>query len=418
MQHIRETVLTVVQLNEYVRRSLAADPMLRGVKLRGEISNFKWHTSGHLYFSLKDEEARIACVMFRQHTLGMKIRPRDGMRVVLTGSVSLFTRDGSYQFYAEHLREDGVGDLFLRFEQLKRTLEAEGLFDPARKKPLPLLPRTVGVATSPTGAAIRDIITVCCRRNPRANILLCPVKVQGEGAAEDIARGIRTLARQPGVDVILVGRGGGSIEELWAFNEEIVARAIAACPVPVVSAVGHETDFTIADFAADLRAATPSAAAEHIMPRIDALHSELHARAQRMARAVERRVATQRATLQGALLALKAAAPDKALARQKARLSEAKNRLLAAMSRTTATHKAALATAKAQLIALGPQAVLARGYAYLTTQDTLVPAPISSVQGLTKGQRIGIHLRDGRAIAAIERITEEAEHGQDNKGKD
>ncbi len=408
MEYARETVLSVVQLNEYVRRSLAADPMLRGVKLRGEISNFKWHTSGHLYFSLKDEEARIACVMFRQYTFGMSVRPRDGMRVVLTGSVSLFTRDGSYQFYAEHLREDGVGDLFLRFEQLKRKLEAEGLFDPARKKPLPLLPRTVGVATSPTGAAIRDIITVSCRRNPRAHILLCPVKVQGDGAAEDIARGIETLARQPEVDVILIGRGGGSIEELWAFNEEIVARAIAACPVPVVSAVGHETDFTIADFAADLRAATPSAAAEHIVPRVDSLTQALDAQTQRMARATERRVALSKTKLHGALLALKAAAPDKALARQAARLAEAQHRLHAVVSRILAEHKAALLTAGAQLTALGPQAVLARGYAYLTAHDAIQPTPISSAKGLTIGQRIDIHLRDGSAIAAVEQVTEEA----------
>ena len=268
-------LVSVTQLNEYVRRTLASDPMLRGLSLRGEISNFKRHTSGHLYFSLKDENARIACVMFRQHAFGLRMQPRDGMRVVLDGAVSLYAQGGQYQFYAESMRPDGVGDLYLRFEQLKAELEREGLFDPSLKKPLPLLPRTVGVVTSPTGAAVRDIVSVSSRRNPGVHLLLCPASVQGDSAAGEIVRAIKTLDRLPEVDVIIVGRGGGSIEELWAFNEEAVARAIFACRTPVVSAVGHETDFTIADFVADLRAPTPSAAAERAVPVRDDLLAEV-----------------------------------------------------------------------------------------------------------------------------------------------
>lgn len=260
------TQLSVSALNEYVRRSLAGDPMLHNVYLRGEISNFKQHVSGHWYFSLKDESARIACVLFRQHNLSVKFVPKDGVQVVLFGSVGLYTASGSYQFYGEGMRRDGVGELYERFLQMKEALTKEGVFDPARKRPLPLYPRKIGVITSQTGAVLHDILTVTRRRNPGITLLLRPAKVQGDGAAEDLTRALQEMQEVPSVDVIIIGRGGGSMEDLWAFNEETLVRAVAECKLPVISAVGHETDFTLCDFAADVRAATPSAAAELAVP--------------------------------------------------------------------------------------------------------------------------------------------------------
>ncbi len=260
------TQLSVSALNEYVRRSLAGDPMLHNVYLRGEISNFKQHVSGHWYFSLKDESARIACVLFRQHNLSVKFVPKDGVQVVLFGSVGLYTASGSYQFYGEGMRRDGVGELYERFLQLKEALTKEGVFDPARKRPLPLYPRKIGVITSQTGAVLHDILTVTRRRNPGITLLLRPAQVQGDGAAEDLTRALQEMQEVPSVDVIIIGRGGGSMEDLWAFNEETLVRAVAECKLPVISAVGHETDFTLCDFAADVRAATPSAAAELAVP--------------------------------------------------------------------------------------------------------------------------------------------------------
>ena len=263
---MRGLTLTVSQLNEYVRRSLASDPMLHGLCLTGELSNFKRHTSGHWYFTLKDEEAAINCAMFRQAAMGVRFRPENGQRVRLFGGVGLYARTGAYQFYADAMEPDGLGELYLRFEALKQKLAAEGLFDPSLKKPLPLLPRGVGIVTSRTGAVVHDIVRVSWRRYPGMPLYLCPVKVQGEGAAAEIAAAIRLLDGFEGAEVIIVGRGGGSMEDLWAFNEEVVARAIARCHTPVVSAVGHETDVTIADFVADVRAPTPSAAAELAVP--------------------------------------------------------------------------------------------------------------------------------------------------------
>ena len=263
--------LSVSQLNDYVRRSLASDPLLRGLCVTGEISNLKRHVSGHWYFTLKDEEAAINCAMFRQSAMSLRFRPENGQRVRAFGSVSLYVKTGSYQLYVDAMEPDGVGDLYMRFEALKRKLSEEGLFDAQLKKQLPFLPKGVGIVTSKTGAVVHDIAQVTWRRFPGMPLVLCPVKVQGEGAAAEIAEGLRTLDKRTDIDVIIVGRGGGSMEDLWAFNEEKVARAIAACKKPVISAVGHETDVTIADFTADVRAATPSVAAELADPVKDAL---------------------------------------------------------------------------------------------------------------------------------------------------
>ena len=274
---IEPEVLSVSELNEYARRLLAGDPLLRNVEVTGEISGYKHHYSGHRYFSLKDDAARIQCVMFRQNAVALDFLPTDGMRVVIRGAASNFARDGSFQLYVNSMRKAGQGDLFARFEALKKKLLAEGLFDPARKREIPAMPRVIGVATSESGAAVRDIIKVARRRNPNVGILIAPCAVQGEAAAEEIARAIERLNRNGEADVLLVGRGGGSIEDLWAFNEERVARAIAASRIPVISCVGHEIDFTIADFVADMRAPTPSAAAEMAVPVLAELRQSLEA---------------------------------------------------------------------------------------------------------------------------------------------
>lgn len=395
-----EWVLSVGQLNEYVRRSLAADPMLKRVKLRGEISNFKRHTSGHLYFSLKDEEARIACVMFRSSADSLRLRPMDGMRVVLGGQVGLYARDGQYQFYADTMREDGVGQLYVRFEALKRRLEAEGLFDASRKRPLPLLPRTVGVVTSPTGAAVRDIVHVTTRRNPLIHLLLYPARVQGEGAAEEIVRGIQTLAAQPEVDVLIVGRGGGSIEELWAFNEETVARAIADCPVPVVSAVGHETDFTIADFVSDLRAATPSAAAEHVVQQIDGLASALEGQQRRLRNAARQRLFAASVLLGRLQNRLENRHPARALQSEAQRLRHLRQRLGWQTERRLRDACLRVKGLGERLRALSPDATLARGFAYITVDG----APALSARTLMDGQRFAVRMRDGRVDATADRV--------------
>ncbi len=261
-----DLILEVSDLNDYARSVLANDSLLRHVRLRGEISNFKRHSSGHWYFTLKDERCRIACVMFRQNAMNMSIRPEDGMRVITTGSVSIYPESGTYQLYAEAMRPEGKGTLFQQFEALKAKLAAQGLFDQARKRPLPLRPKKIAIVTARTGAVLQDIRRVSAARDPGVPLVLLPVKVQGEGAADEIAKAIAKAGMLPQVDVLIIGRGGGSMEDLWAFNEEKVARAIAACPVPVISAVGHETDFTISDFVADARASTPSNAAEMAVP--------------------------------------------------------------------------------------------------------------------------------------------------------
>ncbi len=387
-------VVSVSQLNEYVRRTLASDPMLRGLSLRGEISNFKCHTSGHLYFSLKDEGARIACVMFRQHAMGLALRPRDGMRVILSGAVSLYAQGGQYQFYVEAMRPDGVGDLHLRFEQLKTALGQEGLFDVSLKKPLPLLPKTVGIVTSPTGAALRDIVSVSTRRSPGVHLLLCPASVQGEGAAGEIVRALRTLDRLPDVDVIIVGRGGGSIEELWAFNEEAVARAIFACRTPVISAVGHETDFTIADFVADLRAPTPSAAAEHAVPLQSELLAHVEGYAALLSQRMEKRLDGASARLAHAYAVVEAYSPQRTLAQKRLHLSHLRKLLDAGALQRVEAQAAALRAAHGRLSALSPMGVLDRGYAYVTRGG-------KPVRQLASGDRVTLHLKQGTADADV-----------------
>lgn len=287
---LEQRYLTVYALTKYIKRKFDADPHLQDLYVKGEISNFKKHSSGHMYFTLKDEKARILAVMFSSYSRTMKFVPENGMKIIIRGEISVYEPSGQYQIYVKEMRPDGVGELFLAYEQLKQKLELEGLFALERKKPIPLFPKTVGVITSPTGAAIRDIITTIKRRFPIASILVFPALVQGENAAPSIVKAIEKANKMKEIDVLILGRGGGSIEELWAFNEEAVARAIFSSPLPIISAVGHETDFTIADFVADLRAPTPTGAAELAVPHLEELLERVLQRQTRLLRVMKDRL--------------------------------------------------------------------------------------------------------------------------------
>ena len=364
--------LTVTDLNDYVRRSLAGDPILQDVSLRGEISNFKRHISGHLYFSLKDEQARIECVMFRQYAYLMDFEPQNGMQVVLRGAVSLYVASGSYQFYATSMKPDGLGDLHIRFEQLKNRLMAEGLFDQSLKKPLPLLPQRVGIVTAKTGAVVHDIARVAGRRNPGVQFVLRPAKVQGDGAAQDIAQGIRDLEKWGSVDVIIIGRGGGSLEDLWAFNEECVVRAIYECSIPIVSAVGHEVDVTLSDFAADVRAATPSAAAELVVQNKSTLQDMVRLLSGRLLKAAADKIALENSAIR---LMEKRLALLHPLVRLRDIAMEGKTlaqRNEHAMEKKLQTLRLRLNAAQNRLSALSPERVLERGYAIVMKGNTPV----------------------------------------------
>jgi exodeoxyribonuclease VII large subunit len=387
--------LTVGELNEYVRKSLAGDPMLRNLFLRGEISNFKRHVSGHLYFTLKDENSAIQCAMFRTAAAGLSIRPADGMKVILRGSVGLYVKTGSYQFYADGMEEEGLGEIHLRMEALKKKLQAEGLFDAALKKPLPLLPKGVGIATSKTGAVIHDITRVGWRRHPGIPFYLYPVKVQGEGAAREIADAVEALDRLDAVDVIIVARGGGSLEDLWPFNEEVLARAIYRCGKPVVSAVGHETDFSISDFVADLRAPTPSAAAELVVPRRDQLLETIEKMRTRMRRACEMTLSERAAALSDLAARIARQTPGKQLGMSEERVRGLEQRI-ALLYRQAVREKARkLSELALRLTAASPKATLGRGYA-IVRQGTRT---VQSAAMLKPGDLFTVLLGDGAVDA-------------------
>jgi len=374
-----QRVLTVFELNEYVRKSLARDPMLKSIQIRGEISNMKSYPSGHWYFSLKDENARINCVMFRQHNFLIGKPPSDGESLVLTGNVSLYTKDGSFQFYVEDLKRDGIGELFIKFVELKNRLEAQGYFDPSIKKPLPPWPKKIGIITSVKGAVVHDIRTVSYNRNPAIPLVLYPVKVQGDGAAEEMIAAIHYFNEQRQVDVIILGRGGGSIEDLWAFNDERLAMAIVKSDIPIVSAVGHETDFTIADFVADIRAATPSQAAEMCVGDKKEWSGRLLEAAARMGGVLLMRVHEMESRVVELRERLLKARPDSALAAQEKRLLEAVRRMEQAANNTVYAHAQRFERLMGKLGALSPKAVLRRGYA-LAYRDGKVLTGIKNVR--------------------------------------
>jgi len=321
-------VLSIRDVNRYIKLKLESDSGLQDIWLRGEISNFTRHSSGHMYFTLKDESGRLKCIMFASYNQRLPFVPKDGMKVLARGGVSVYERDGAYQFYATAMQPDGVGSLYLAFEQLKRKLESEGLFAEALKRPIPRFPGAIGVVTSPTGAAVRDILITLQRRYPSVPVLLYPVSVQGTQAAPSIVRAIEEMNRLGEVDVLIVGRGGGSLEELWAFNEEVVARAIRASAIPVISAVGHETDFTIADFVSDLRAATPTAAAELAVPHTGELRQQLHYLEQRMGKSLRLAAGKARERWQHAARSPYFTQPRRTLLAQSERLDRLRDRLV------------------------------------------------------------------------------------------
>lgn len=402
MMYNAPLVLSVSQLNRYVKSRMEADENLFNVFLVGEISNFTDHyKTGHFYFSLKDEEAQIKAVMFRQNALKVKFRPENGLRVIVRGRVSLYEAAGSYQVFVDDMQPDGVGALNLAFEQLKERLEKEGLFDAAHKKPLPRFPERIGVITSETGAAVQDILNILGRRFPYAQVVLAPVLVQGEGAPAQLIDALQTFNALKNVDVIILGRGGGSAEDLWAFNNEQLAYAVYCSQIPVISAVGHETDFTICDFVADLRAPTPSAAAELAVPDQMQLRAEIHTLLSGMQRTVTNNLREQR-------LQLEQFTQKSVLKNPNLYFDTKRMRLLSVSTQFDTLEKEILHRARvrlqenaAKLQALSPLSVLARGYSVTTLADGTV---VKSANQLSENTEITVQLADGKAACTVKEI--------------
>jgi len=402
MEQALTPVFRVSELNEYVSLVLSNDPNLCDLRVSGEISGFKRHSSGHLYFSLKDENALVRCVMFRQQAMRLNFEPKDGMQVLLYGRASLYEKDGSFQLYANYLKKSGEGELYLKFLALKKELEERGWFDESRKRQIPFLPRRVGVVTSGTGAAVQDILNIIHRRFPRMPVVVASVRVQGEGAAEEIAKAIAELNRKHAADVLIVGRGGGSMEDLWAFNEPVVAEAIFNSEIPVISAVGHETDFTIADFVADLRAPTPSAAAELCVPEMDACYEAVRLQSERMRRALNAKLERMRSNVRLFASAKAFRLLENRLMSERQTLDGIRERAFRGAREQIISARSELSRMRAQLVALDPSAVLERGYAILT--DTAGRA-LGGVTAMQPGDAVNIRMRDGIAGARIETVT-------------
>lgn len=399
-EYFKENVLTVSELNGLVKEVFESIPVFSSVRIRGEISNFKrYQQSGHCYFTLKDESSAIKAVMFKSSALHLKFNPADGMRVVARGRLSVFERDGVYQLYATSLEPDGLGALYVAFEALKKKLEAEGLFDPSRKRPLPKYPKTVGVITSPSGAAVRDIINVTGRRFPMAEIKLFPALVQGDGAEEELIAGIEFFNDRAPVDVIIIGRGGGSIEDLWAFNGERLARTVAASAIPVISAVGHETDFTICDFVADKRAPTPSAAAELALPDTAELKRYLTALSSAMARSVDMKLRVGRQRLDALAGKRVLRSPDSFLDYRREQLDRMEERLTNACKSALDRKKSRLQLLGGKLNALSPLSVMSRGFGVAFDDKGEL---MTSASGFTKGKKFTLKLSDGTVNAVSE----------------
>ena len=393
-----QNVLSITQLNEYIRGRMDADPLLAQVAVRGEISNYKLYPSGHHYFTLKDETSALKCVLFKGNAMRLRFRPENGMKIIAMGKVSVFPRDGAYQLYCSALAMDGVGDLYAAFEQLKQKLAAQGLFDPAHKKPLPKFPGTIGIITSSAGAAVHDMLRILRKRYPLSQVRLLPVRVQGAEAPGEIAAAIRYANHHQLADLLIVGRGGGSIEDLWAFNDERVAYAIYESQIPVISAVGHEPDVTISDFVADLRAATPSNAAELAVPDQDALRQNLDAMASAMATAFARQLkaAKQHLTMLSRSPALQS--PTGYIEQREKNLELLKNRLISAQNRNITQKNQRYIAAVSKLDAMSPLKVLTRGYSMAQTDTGTV---IRSVSQVELGERIRISFSDGSISATV-----------------
>lgn len=390
--------ISVTELNKYIKGKFEEDEYFANVLVEGEISNYKHHYTGHLYFTLKDENSLIKCIMFKTYTGHLDFEPKDGMKVMILGSVSVFERDGTYQLYAKAMKQVGmVGDLRAAYEELKQRLEKEGLFEEAHKKPIPTYPKVIGVLTSNTGAVIRDIINVSTRRNPNVVIKLLPVPVQGEGAAEKIAKGIEFMNENKFADVLIVARGGGSLEDLWPFNEEIVARAIYASEIPIISAVGHETDFTISDFVADLRAPTPSAAAELAVPDIAELQLKIEGYQNRYKQALIRKVQLMKLRYEKCMQSRVFTQPLQKINEQYMIIDMKIKTMEHSILQKLQIEKANFQKLVLQLDTLSPLKTLARGYGIVYKQGDRV----KSITDLKEKDEISIRLQDGEAKATI-----------------
>ncbi len=401
-----DRAVSVSALNAYIRGMFAGDPRLSDITVRGEISNLKAHSSGHYYFSLKDEGSLLRAVMFRTAAARLRFRPENGMKILARGNVAVYEKNGEYQLYVSDMEPDGIGSLYLAFEERKRRLEAEGLFDPARKRPLPRYPRRIGVITSPTGAAIRDILHILGRRYPAAEVILYPALVQGDDAPPTLIRGLRYFSDNRAADVIIIGRGGGSFEDLFAFQDEALARVIAASQVPVISAVGHETDFSISDFVADMRAPTPSAAAELAVPDAGELLLRLAGYATRIRSGLVGKIAREKKALHALKMRPALRRPEQLHNEQKNALLHESEALSRASERMTEMHRARLCELGGKLDALSPLAVLSRGYAAAFRKDGTL---LSSVEDLSVGDRFSVRLSDGFVTAGVEEITATAD---------
>lgn len=395
---MRQNVYSVGQVNTYIKNMFQQDYLLNRIYVRGEVSNCKYHTSGHVYFSLKDETGAIACVMFASQRSMMKFRLSEGQRVIVLGSVRVYERDGKYQLYANEIVLDGIGLLYERFTALKKELEEMGMFAPEYKKPIPKYCKRVGVVTAPTGAAIRDIINISKRRNPYVQLILYPALVQGEMAAPSIVRGIEALDTM-GLDVIIVGRGGGSMEDLWAFNEEIVARAIFQCQTPVISAVGHETDTTIADYVADMRAPTPSAAAELAVFQLKEVLDKQQGYKNRMDQALYNKVQFLRKSLETYEFRLKAVSPAQQLLEKRTLAAELQSKLDLCMKNNLREKRFLLQMYIEKLNGLSPLKKLNQGYSFVADEKGKA---VTSIEGIKKGEELTIHVTDGEIITKVE----------------
>ena len=399
-------VYSVRQVNAYIKNMFTQDFMLNRIYVKGEVSNCKYHTSGHIYFSLKDESGAIACIMFAGQRSGLGFRMQDGQQVIALGNVTTYERDGKYQLYAREILLDGAGLLYEKFEALKKELSEMGMFADEYKQPIPQYAKRIGIVTAPTGAAIRDIMNISKRRNPYVQLILYPALVQGEGAAASIVKGIQMLEKQD-VDLIIVGRGGGSIEDLWAFNEEIVARAIFHCRIPIISAVGHETDTTIADYVADLRAPTPSAAAELAVFEYHAFENYLYERKLQLKKAMYQKIQLERMRMQHYKLKMNYLHPGTKLQKQQQMCAELEQRLRLAMDRTITRSKQKLAIQIERMKGLSPLAKLNQGFSYVTLDSGKVVKHVSDVQ---KQDKLTIYVTDGIVKAKVEDTIKEDYH--------
>ena len=392
-----EMAITVTELNKYIKNKIAEDEYLNEILIKGEISNFKNHYTGHLYFTLKDENSLIKCIMFKTYAQKLNFMPKDGMKVIILGSVSVFERDGVYQIYAKVMQEDGLGDLYTKYQKLKQKLEEQGLFKQEYKKPIPMFPKIIGVLSSQTGSVIKDIINVSTRRNPNVYIRLLPVPVQGEGAAEKIAYGIEYMNKNKLADILILARGGGSLEDLWPFNEEIVAHSIFNSEIPIISAVGHETDFTIADFVSDLRAPTPSAAAELSVPDIYELNKKIISYEDRLRNSLIKKVELMRLRYEKCMSSVVFKEPTRKINDNYLKIDMHIKQLENLIKQKCKTEKTKYIELVSKLDALSPLKTLSRGYT-ITEKDNKI---IKSKSNLNTGDTINLKFIDGNVIAEV-----------------